>query len=69
MTRSVPSTKPQFRSLANRGIYRIAQYAGGRRIPDNRCDKGLPEFVTLEPAVQFELNQNQRRSTNGSKSY
>jgi hypothetical protein len=39
-----------------------------RRIRDHR-DEGLPEFVTLEPAVQFELNQNQRRSTNGSKSY
>jgi hypothetical protein len=29
---------------------------------DNRCDKGLPEVVTLDPAVQFELNQNQRRT-------
>src|SRR3984893_14399908 len=32
-----------------------------RRIRDHR-DEGLPEVVTLDPAVQSELNQNQRRT-------
>jgi len=41
-----------------------------RRVLDKRCDKGLPEVVTrLDPAVQSELNQNQRRTANDAKSY
>jgi hypothetical protein len=39
-----------------------------RRNRDHR-DEGLPQAVMLEPAVQSELNQNQRRTANGAKGY
>ena len=39
-----------------------------RRIRDH-WDEGLLQAVTLGPAVQSKLNQNQRRTANGAKGY